>query len=238
MNPFLGPSAQNLRYWPVENVSGEEIPAFACMEVENVAMMLGDLSYGFRVRKPTQFGSQGQHVFNGATPIPIGKYGVGICGDMVAALYDTSDGVPNDTNTAAASYNEAVGPRAGSWKLRRNTGGFACVSYDLVDETTPDDVIRVMSRPMLTLICKADALISKSTTGTVSIYWKTEDSGDAVTDTGVNLSIYSRYANIGTGKYLLAQWMPWERWEVATPEAQDANLYRYDMTGDTDHTVV
>lgn len=229
MNPFLGPSAQNLRYWPVYNDSGEEIPAYACMEISNVRQMY-DLSYGFAVVKPTQFGSQGQHVFNGNTPIPAGKYGVAICGDVMAALYDTSDGLPTPTR-------ESVGPRSGSWKLRRNTGGFACVSYG-GEDLAPDDLIRVMGRPMLTMVCKTDTEISKTTQGTASIYWRTAGTSDDVSDTGVNLTIYSRYADIGTGKYILVQWMPWERWEVASVEAQDPSVFRYNMTADTGHTVV
>jgi hypothetical protein len=217
VNQLRGPAAMNLRYWPVRNESGEEIPAFACMQLSGVALV-DDNTYGFAAVKPTRFGAQYQHVFNGPTPIPTGKTGVAVCGEIVAALYDTADGVP--------TVLESLGPRSGGWKLKRNTGGFALGAFSFADESTPADVVQVMSQPMLTMIAKADSGLSKGSTGSVSIYWR--EDGDplaTLTDTGVDITVISRYANVATGKYVQLSWMPWEAWEVGPIEPVDTALF-------------
>jgi hypothetical protein len=201
----------NLRYWPVTNSSGEEIPAFACMQLAGFTLA-ADNSYAYDAVKPTRFGAQYQHVFNGPTPIPIGKTGVAVSGEMVAALYDTADG---DVNPL-----ESLGPRSGSWKLRRNTGGFASGS------ALATEVVRVISQPLLSVIGKTDGEIFKTTTGTVSVYWRNYgDSISTLTDTGVNVTAISRYANVESGKYVQLTWMPWEWWEITTIEPVTVALY-------------
>ena len=211
MNQLRGPAAMNLRYWPVKNSSGEEIPAFGCMQLAGFTVA-ADNSYAYDAVKPTRFGAQYQHVFNGPTPIPIGKTGVAVSGEMVAALYDTADGVVNPL--------ESLGPRSGSWKLRRNTGGFASGS------ALATEVVRVISQPLLSLIGKADSTISKGATGTVSIYWRNYgDSISTLTDTGVNVLAMNRYAEVTSGKYVQMTWMPWEYWEITTIEPVTATLY-------------
>jgi hypothetical protein len=201
----------NLRYWPVKNSSGEEIPAFGCMQLAGFTIA-ADNSYAYDAVKPTRFGAQYQHVFNGPTPIPIGKTGVAVSGEMVAALYDTADG---DVNPL-----ESLGPRSGSWKLRRNTGGFASGS------ALATEIVRVISQPMLQLIAKADGGMIKTTTANVSIYWR--EDGDPIatlTDTGVDVLAISRYADVASGKYVQLTWMPWESWEVTAIEPVDAALF-------------
>ena len=211
MNQLRGPAAMNLRYWPVKNSSGEEIPAFGCMQLAGFTIA-ADNSYAYDAVKPTRFGAQYQHVFNGPTPIPIGKTGVAVSGEMVAALYDTADG---DVNPL-----ESLGPRSGSWKLRRNTGGFASGS------ALATEIVRVISQPMLQLIAKADGGMIKTTTANVSIYWR--EDGDPIatlTDTGVDVLAISRYADVASGKYVQLTWMPWESWEVTAIEPVDAALF-------------
>jgi hypothetical protein len=218
VNQLRGPAAMNLRYWPVKNFSGEEIPAFACMQLNGLTMM-DDSTYGYYAVKPSRFGAQHQHVFNGSTPIPAGKTGVAVSGDIVAALYEVSDGLPN--------VPESLGPRSGGWKLRRNTGGFALGAVTTsVGETTPDEIVRVTAQPMLQLIAKADGGMIKTTTANVSIYWR--EDGDPIatlTDTGVDVLAISRYADVASGKYVQLTWMPWESWEVTAIEPVDAALF-------------
>ncbi len=211
MNQLRGPAAMNLRYWPVKNGSGEEIPAFACMQLAGFTVA-ADNSYAYDAVKPTRFGAQHQHVFNGPTPIPIGKTGVAVSGEMVAGLYDTSDGLVMPL--------ESLGPRPGSWKLRRNTGGFASGSGSVTE------VVRVISQPLLSIIAKADSTISKGATGTVSIYWRNYgDSISTLTDTGVNEIVMNRHAQVASGQYVQLTWMPWEYWEVTTIEPVTVTLY-------------
>lgn len=59
------------------------------------------------------------------------------------------------------------------------------------------NVVRGASGPLL---CKTDAAIAKGTSGTVSVY---SGPPGSETDTGRNVTAFNRFANVGSGKWVL-----------------------------------
>jgi hypothetical protein len=196
--------------WPVENQSGEEIPPYACMKV--VAYYGGLETIGFSVDKPDEYGAQWGHIFNGPRPIPAtesnnnGVREVAI-GDLSLGLYEPYSGDPDGLVYAGLH----VGPRAGSWKLHEDTGGFF-VCGPIGDQS--DRVCIVRRAPMLHVICKTGGSgINTDQSGTVSVYWSNPGDGGTLSDTGVDITVYNRFESIGANKFLAAQWHPWG-WEM------------------------
>jgi hypothetical protein len=127
--------ALNLQWIEYYNDSGEEIPAFGVMRISG--MRKKDGRPVIECKKPHTFGSQGQHRINGPVPVESSQYGVCLIGNHVAALYDTADGTP--------AFGESWGPRDGTWKLKKNTGGFRVLG----NADTTNGVVVVVSVPMM-----------------------------------------------------------------------------------------
>lgn len=218
-------SALNSQRWPVRNASGEEIPPFACMKIVGTREFASG-EIGFYVQKPDAFGAQYSHIFNGprsirATGTPDQLTGEGTIGFAVAALYDSADGTP--------AFGESWGPRSGTWKLKKNTGGFRVVDgYVTGRVDTTNSVVLVQPVPMLSMIGKTDSLIYSGTSGTVSIYWSSLGYG-GLTDTTVNVIAYNRFADVATGKWVSMTWYPWGDtsavWEMHPVEAKTATIF-------------
>jgi hypothetical protein len=220
MNGFVGAaSGQYQQFWPVQNVSGEEIPPFACMRIVGTSVLIGGGSVGFYVDKPNEFGAQHRHIFNSGRPIQYtGSWwldrGEAVIGPILTAVYESGDGIP--------SFGQHWGPRSGSWKLRKSTGGFMIADNGYA--TSSDDtnaIVRVVPAPMLSITGKTDASIFKGTPGDVSIYWS--DTGSALTDTGVNVLAYNRCETVSSGKWVHLSYRPWydssaAQWEIVTIE--------------------
>lgn len=114
----------------VHNVSGEEIPAYACMQTTGTESISGR-TY-IQVDKPADVsGEAGGYLFNGPRAIAIDKNGVGFAGPHVQALGD------GGTATAGKRW----GPQASSWEVAESPSGFLiCIGDDADAPAT--DVVR------------------------------------------------------------------------------------------------
>jgi hypothetical protein len=157
------------------------------------------------VAKPNTYGSQGLHALNGPQAVAAGASGLCTFAMPAPAVYETSDGTP--------AFGEKWGPRDGSWKLRKNTGGFQIAG-------SPDathGVVLVVASPMLSFVGKTDADHDKGATGTVSIY---AGSLGSESDTGANMTdVYNRFADIASGKWVRCAWNhDGQQWELTAAE--------------------
>lgn len=129
---------QSMRWIPIKNMTSETIPAFACFSTQAFNRDAGggwtyEKKKGrlyMRVFKPAEYHEQVQlpafHGFNGPSPIPPGKFGVGTRDFPCRALFDGK----NYQATAVS----LLGPKKDSWYLR--TGGNCFVSNG-VDPSFP-----------------------------------------------------------------------------------------------------
>jgi hypothetical protein len=188
----------------VYNDSGEEIPAFAIMRISG-ARKQND-QFVLEVKQPDTFGSQGQHVVNGPQKIATGKYGQCLRADLVSVLYDSADGTP--------AFGEQWGPRSGSWKLRKNTGGFVLIG----NVNTTETIAVIQSSPMTTLRGTTDAAHNKGAAGTISIFM----GNDNGTDTTVNMAdVWNAFGNVASAKRVLCTWQgdhAGKRWHITAAE--------------------
>lgn len=115
----------------VENVSGEEIPAYACMQVTGTVDG-GDRTY-LEVDKPGDaIGLGGGYVFNGPNAIATGKRGVAHAGPHVRAQGDGS------TCTAGQGW----APQKNSWEVTQQDGGdFQAIG----DDSLGTNVVRIFT---------------------------------------------------------------------------------------------
>lgn len=104
---------ENYRWIPVVNSSGEEIPAFAVMEVIDT-----DSEENVTVSKPSE-DSDKLILINGPSIIQIDGTGMGTIDMPFWAYYDTNDGTP--------ASGERWGARSGSWKISKNKNGFLVI---------------------------------------------------------------------------------------------------------------
>jgi len=173
------------------NDSPETVPAYGVMRGTGVVVvepgrvvLLGD--------KPTGFGCQQRGLLNGPSPVGAGKYGVCTRTGPAAALYETADGTP--------APGERWGPRAGSWKLRKHTGGFLVLGVT----RSAAGLVLVEPAPMQTLLGKTDAAHNRNTLGTVSIW---AGPLGAESDTLFDLTgVYNRYGDVPAGKWVRCIW--------------------------------
>ncbi|MBS0263893.1 MAG: hypothetical protein JSS02_18285 [Planctomycetes bacterium] len=142
---------------------------------------------------PQTFGCQAQCLINSPVAVAAGQMGYATRTGVLVALYDAADGTP--------AFGQAWGPRAGSWKLKRNTGGF----FMLGATNTTLGLALVTPLPMLTLRGKTlSGGLAKGTTGTITIYAGPLGSE---TDTGQTMAgVYNRYANAGSNKWVTCGW--------------------------------
>src|SRR5262245_64796180 len=111
------------------------------------------------VDQPNTFGCQANCFVNGPVPVKSGQYGYATRAGAVVGLYETGDGTP--------AFGEAWGPRSGTWKLKKNTGGF----FALGATNTALGLALFAPLPMLTIRGKTTAgAINKGTSGTINIY--------------------------------------------------------------------
>lgn len=180
---------RDMQWEEFRNDSGEEIPAFAVMRCTGGAIV-DDGRVIISMEKPNAYGSQYMHYINGPMKVAANKFGLCTLSRGAPALYDSADGTPG--------FGEMWGPRTGTWKLKKNTGGFQVV----YPANTTDFYVMVQQAPMLSFLGKTDASVVKSASVTVSIYAGTGAPG-AETDTTVNMtSVYSRYGDIGSSKWV------------------------------------
>jgi hypothetical protein len=194
----------HFRWFEFRNDSAEQIPAFGVVRLTGI-VVLEPGRVVLTVDKPDTFGCQHRCAINGPVPINAGKLGTLTREPLVPALFDTADGTP--------AFGEAWGPREGSWKLRKNTGGFVIVGTT----NATAGLALVEPAPLLSLTGKTDAVIGKGGTGTVSIYTGTLG---AETDSGENLPVvYNRFADVATSKWVRCAWNAESNgWELVAAE--------------------
>lgn len=192
--------------FPLEyrNDSGETIPAYGIVRITGIIIPEPGRVL-LTVAKPNVYGCQYQCAINGPVPIGAGKFGNCSRETFAAALYDTADGPPG--------IGERWGPRDGTWKLRRNTGGFAVVGTT----KAATGLVLVQPAPMLSFVGKTDIAHAKGVTGTVSIHAGTLGSE---TDTTADMTgVYNRYADVASGKWVRCEWNgQYNDWELVAAE--------------------
>jgi hypothetical protein len=173
------------------NDSSQTVPAYGVLRLTGLTViepgrvvLLADL--------PDAYGCQYRAAVNGPAPVAQGKYGACARGAFIPALYEVADGVP--------MVGERWGPRPGSWKLWKHTGGFAVVGVT----RSSAGLVLVQPAAMLSLLGKTDALHSRGAAGTVSIF---AGPLGGETDTLLNLTgVYNRFGDVPAGKWVRCVW--------------------------------
>jgi hypothetical protein len=156
--------------------------------------------------QPNAYGCQVQCFVNSPVSVGAGKYGYATRSVPAVALYDLADGAP--------AFGQAWGPRAGTWKLKKNTGGF----FMLGATNTTLGLALVAPLPMLAFRGKTTAgPINKGTSGTINIY---AGALGTETDTGQTMpNVYNRYANAAQNKWVTCGWnFESQGWELVDLE--------------------
>lgn len=174
----------------VHNVSGEEIPAYACMQCTGTEV-IGSRTY-IQVDQPADAtGEAGGFLFNGPRAIAIDANGVAFAGPHVRAL--------GDGTTATAGDRWA--PTASAWTITKtNTGFLICVG----DDDVATNVVRCVysyGHNVVHFRSPAGGIAARSTLtmGSASCDIYVSSSAGVLSDSGVNDTIYhmasSAFAN-------------------------------------------
>jgi len=115
----------------VQNNSGEEVPPFACMELQysyesdRSATSIDDDDTIFEIVKPTTLSvdDPGLVLFNGPIKIPADGTGQGFAEPIGLVLFD-------NTESGDADPGEEIGPIEDSWLMGTNGFGWEVFSYD------------------------------------------------------------------------------------------------------------
>jgi hypothetical protein len=112
----------------VRNDSGEQVPAFACLQSTGTVES-GGQNY-IKIDKPVDTtGTSGAYLFNGVAPIEPGGFGVAHDGPVVRAL----------SNGSSATSGSRWQPVIGSWSIAPGGNIFAAIGGDDI----ASDVIRI-----------------------------------------------------------------------------------------------
>jgi hypothetical protein len=179
------------------NANAGQIPAYAIVRVTGVSSVEAGRVV-LTVDQPNAFGCQSNCFVNGPVPVSAGQYGYCTRSGPMVALYDPADGTP--------AFGDAWGPRNGTWKLKKNTGGFFCLG---APTNASLGLALFAPLPMLTVRGKtAAAAINKGASGTINIY--TGGLGSE-TDSGQTLANVYNSAIRRSGRKSLAKRKPGRR---------------------------
>jgi hypothetical protein len=175
------------------NNNAAQVPAYGLLRATGVSIVEPGRVL-LSADQPNTFGCQANCFVNGPVPVSSGKYGYCTKGAPVVALYDTADGAP--------AFGDAWGPRSGTWKLKKNTGGFFCLGGPT---NATLGLALFAPLPMLTFRGKTTAAaINKGSSGTVNIYTGALGSE---TDSGQTMpNVYNRFANAAQGRWVTCGW--------------------------------
>lgn len=176
--PQLGPPAIY-----VHNVSGEEIPAYACMQCTGTEV-IGNRTY-IQVNKPADStGEAGGFLFNSPRAIAIDGNGVGFAGPHVKALGDGS----------AATAGDRWAPVASNWEIADSTSGFLiCIG----DDSVATDVVRCVysygANGVMHFVSPSGGIPARSslTMGSASCDVYLSSSGGVLSDSSTNETVYN-----------------------------------------------
>jgi hypothetical protein len=108
LSSFARPDDPGIHHVWIKNTSGEEIPAFACMQIDGTSVV-GALTY-VDVVKPTK--TDGNYIFNHDNAIASGGYGMALPWGVIRML-----------GTAAAVENRNYGATVGAWTIQQEPSG-------------------------------------------------------------------------------------------------------------------
>ncbi|MDE2098970.1 MAG: hypothetical protein KGL39_17080 [Patescibacteria group bacterium] len=206
----LGPGS-NVPIWPFQleqqaaasgailfrNDNAGTVPAHSLMRITGAATV-GTGAATQRVvtcDQPNIFGSQYNVIINGDEDVASGAIGQTAGGPVQFAAYDTGDGTP--------VTGESWGPRSGTWKLKKNTGGFQVVGnavngYVQV-QRVPWLSFRGVSSGAITAGSLSGSVISLGS-GTVKVYINN------TIVTGVTVTAKNSHTAIGDNKIVECNW--------------------------------
>lgn len=169
----------------VHNVSGEEIPAYACMQATGTEV-IGDRTY-IQVDQPADStGEAGGFLFNSPTAIPIDGNGIANAGPHAKVLGDGS----------TATAGDRWAPVASAWSIAPDTDGFLICAGD---DDVATDVVRVISiggaggGQIIHFVSPSGGIPARSslTMGSASCDVYTSTSGGVLSDSGTNVTVYN-----------------------------------------------
>jgi hypothetical protein len=175
----------------IRNDSGEEIPAFACVQADGT-VEAGGQNF-IKVVKPT--GTSGVFLFNGIAPIEDGKYGIAHDGPECRMLTDGS----------TVTLGEGWQPESGEWAVTPGGSSFTAIGEDDIVA----DVMRGVIKSSSSLVCitgvsgiaaRAGTTVSSATCTIVNRSGSTISTGSA-TITVYNLSTTA----VGNSVYIVAE---------------------------------
>lgn len=166
----------------------------------------------FTVGRPNAFGSQYFHAVNDDLDVPDGSSGYCCLGQIVPALYDSADGTP--------AFGESWGPQSGTWKLKKNVGGFRILSTSSYTAgITGEYRCLVAVDPFVRFRGVTDASIAKGASGTISIYYGT---GGTYNDTTADMSsVYNDFGDVDSAKNVECVWegdVAGVKWKIVAAE--------------------
>ncbi len=140
------------------NQNAGTIPAYGVVRVTGVSIVEAGRVV-LTVDQPNAYGCQANCFINGTVAVSAGQYGSCMRAGALVALYDTADGTP--------AFGDAWGPRSGTWKLKKNTGGFFCLGPPT---NSGLGLALFAPLPMLSFRGQPTADVAAGASGTVNIY--------------------------------------------------------------------
>jgi hypothetical protein len=190
------------------NDSGQTIPPFGVVLLKGFKGQDSDTKRGpaqgvvASVKRPDVFGCQYNAMVADETPdgagCPDQTFGAAqlpMQGVPLIALYDSADGTP--------AFGEAWGPRSGTFKLKKNTGGFRVIGvYD-----STNHYALVQPEPMLTVFGKFAADLAPDASADLTI-WSGADGAEVTTSqTITGVKNVSSCTIKGTPQFAGSVWM-------------------------------
>lgn len=152
IGPFDG-----LPWFEFQNQNAAQVPAFGLMRVTGITVVEAGRVV-ITCDQPNAYGSQYAHMVNGDTPVSQNDYGVCTRFGLFPALYDNADGTPG--------FGDLWGPRNGTWKLKKNTGGFFV--YGVPNSSA--FLALVQAAPMLSARGTIASDIAAGASGTLTVF--------------------------------------------------------------------
>lgn len=177
------------------NNSGEEVPAYAVMEVSAGAQ--GPFTHErLTIVKPTTTFKR-LYLVNGPEPVAANSEGWGRY-----LMDDSSDNLVLYETGNTPAIGESWGAKASQWTLAKNRPGFLITAANNTSATNP--YTSAVQYIVNHLKGKADGAISKGGSGTVSI-WMGAAGSEA--DTTINVTAWAWGKAITSGKIVSVQWL-------------------------------
>lgn len=205
--PADGDQQQQLNKLPTilfRNDAGSTAPAHGILRVTGLVNFPNAAGEPFlTVDQPNTYGAQYSHAINMGEDVESGGYGKCTLGIANVALYDSADGTP--------AFGESWGPRSGTWKLKKNTGGLMVVG---IPTTSTYKRVLVAPAPMLETLGAPGANIANNATGSFSV--NVGGTQGAESDTLQTLTAYVREGIVLASKRYKLRWKD-GLWEVQNP---------------------